>query len=148
MTHRCRASSSAEVRRGAAEGCPRRCACKPYLPARPFPLLLLLLLSPRPWSHAGTPSLIALPLLERLLDALDRRFGLAPGAEVSIEADPGTFDAARLRSYMDMGITRVSVGVQVRGAAAPPASESPGVEGEGTLGGAAARCAGDVSAWR
>lgn len=66
-----------------------------------------------PSTAAGTPSLIALPLLERLLAALDRRFGLAAGAEVSIEADPGTFDAARLRAYMGMGVTRVSVGVQV-----------------------------------
>lgn len=62
---------------------------------------------------AGTPSLIALPLLERLLRALDARFGLDPAAEISIEADPGTFDAARLRSYRGMGVSRVSVGVQV-----------------------------------
>jgi oxygen-independent coproporphyrinogen-3 oxidase len=61
----------------------------------------------------GTPSLLSLPLLEQLLQALDRRFGLASGAEISIEADPGTFDAARLRSYMGMGVSRVSVGVQV-----------------------------------
>ncbi|PRW32956.1 activating signal cointegrator 1 complex subunit 3 isoform B [Chlorella sorokiniana] len=60
----------------------------------------------------GTPSLLSLPLLEQLLQALDRRFGLASGAEISIEADPGTFDAARLRSYMGMGVSRVSVGVQ------------------------------------
>lgn len=32
--------------------------------------------------------------------------------QVSIEADPGTFDAARLREYMDLGINRVSMGVQ------------------------------------
>lgn len=69
--------------------------------------------APSPPPAAGTPSLIALPLLERLLAALDRRFGLAAGAEVSIEADPGTFDAARLRSYMGLGVSRVSVGVQV-----------------------------------
>ena len=37
----------------------------------------------------------------------------AAGAEISIEADPGTFDAARLRSYLGLGVTRVSVGVQV-----------------------------------
>ncbi|KAI3430406.1 hypothetical protein D9Q98_005001 [Chlorella vulgaris] len=60
----------------------------------------------------GTPSLLSLELLEELLGALDKRFGIAAGAEVSIEADPGTFDAARLRSYMAMGVTRVSVGVQ------------------------------------
>ncbi|KAL4422677.1 hypothetical protein ABPG75_008874 [Micractinium tetrahymenae] len=60
----------------------------------------------------GTPSLIPPSLLEQLLVALDRQFGLAAGAEVSIEADPGTFDAARLRAYLGMGVTRVSVGVQ------------------------------------
>lgn len=48
------------------------------------------------------------------MDVLERRLGLAAGAEVSIEADPGTFDADRLRSYLGMGVTRVSVGVQVR----------------------------------
>ena len=31
---------------------------------------------------------------------------------MSIEADPGTFDAARLQGYLDLGVTRVSVGVQ------------------------------------
>lgn len=66
-----------------------------------------------PGPSAGTPSLISLPLLEQLLAALDQQFGLAAGAEVSIEADPGTFDAARLRAYLGMGVTRVSVGVQV-----------------------------------
>eukprot|EP00887_Chlorella_sp_A99_P000273 scaffold13.g273.t1 len=60
----------------------------------------------------GTPSLLSLPLLEELLREIDRRFGIQPGAEISIEADPGTFDANRLRSYLGLGVTRVSVGVQ------------------------------------
>ena len=68
-----------------------------------------------PARPAGTPSLLPLPLLEEILAALDRRFGLAAGAEVSIEADPGTFDAQRLRSYMGLGVNRFSVGVQVHG---------------------------------
>ena len=38
----------------------------------------------------GTPSLIPAPLLARLLDALHAKFGFAVGAEISMEADPGT----------------------------------------------------------
>ena len=45
----------------------------------------------------GTPSLVPPADLARLVDAVDAKWGLAPGAEVSMEADPGTFDAARLR---------------------------------------------------
>ena len=64
----------------------------------------------------GTPSLLPPEEIARLVSALAEKFGggaLADGAEVSLEADPGTFDAARLRSYMGLGVTRVSVGVQV-----------------------------------
>jgi putative oxygen-independent coproporphyrinogen III oxidase len=60
----------------------------------------------------GTPSLVPPALLEALVTALDRAFGLAVGAEVSLEADPGTFSAAGLRSYLALGVTRLSVGVQ------------------------------------
>jgi len=60
----------------------------------------------------GTPSLISPSLLEEMIDLLDARFGIASGAEISIEADPGTFDAELLRSYRTMGVSRVSVGVQ------------------------------------
>ena len=45
-----------------------------------------------------------------VIDLLYRR--IEAGAEVSMEADPGTFDAARLREYMDLGVTRFSIGVQ------------------------------------
>jgi oxygen-independent coproporphyrinogen-3 oxidase len=37
----------------------------------------------------GTPSLLPAPQLGRILDALHRAFGIAPGAEVSMELDPG-----------------------------------------------------------
>ncbi|GLI68906.1 hypothetical protein VaNZ11_013457 [Volvox africanus] len=60
----------------------------------------------------GTPSLLPPSLLELLLNALDVRFGLAPDAEVSVEADPGTFDVQRLRQYRQLGVTRLSIGVQ------------------------------------
>lgn len=60
----------------------------------------------------GTPSLISLNLLEHLLTVLEKRFGLSSDCEISIEADPGTFDASTLRSYKALGISRVSIGVQ------------------------------------
>ena len=60
----------------------------------------------------GTPSLIPPSQLHRILHALHDRFGIASDAEVSMEADPGTFDAARLREYLQLGLTRFSIGVQ------------------------------------
>ena len=60
----------------------------------------------------GTPSLLPLILLEKIILSLESCFGIETGAEISIEADPGTFDADRLRSYKNLGITRASVGVQ------------------------------------
>jgi hypothetical protein len=60
----------------------------------------------------GTPSLIPLEPLERILTCIDKNFGIAADAEVSMEADPGTFDVALLRSYMTLGVNRFSVGIQ------------------------------------
>jgi coproporphyrinogen III oxidase-like Fe-S oxidoreductase len=60
----------------------------------------------------GTPSLIPPHLLERILSTIVDHFGIAHNAEISMEADPGTFDVGRLRDYMNLGVTRFSVGVQ------------------------------------
>ena len=60
----------------------------------------------------GTPSLLPPRELDALLAALDAAFGLAPGAEISAEMDPGTFDDARLRAFVTAGVNRVSLGVQ------------------------------------
>ncbi|WP_017299267.1 radical SAM family heme chaperone HemW [Nodosilinea nodulosa] len=60
----------------------------------------------------GTPSLLAVPQLETILTQLDRRFGLAPAAEISMEMDPGTFDLEHLEGYLATGINRISLGVQ------------------------------------
>lgn len=60
----------------------------------------------------GTPSLLSVPQLAKLIDTVDRRFGLADDAELSIEMDPGTFDLAKLRGFLDAGITRISFGAQ------------------------------------
>jgi oxygen-independent coproporphyrinogen-3 oxidase len=60
----------------------------------------------------GTPSLLSVSQLEQILDILDRHFGIAATAEISIEIDPGTFDQDHLQGYRAAGINRVSVGVQ------------------------------------
>ena len=60
----------------------------------------------------GTPSLIPPALLSQVLQTLRDMYGISPTAEVSMEADPGTFDAARLREYMQLGVNRFSIGIQ------------------------------------
>lgn len=60
----------------------------------------------------GTPSLLSVAEVEGLLARLDQRFGLASGAEISMEIDPGTFTLAQLQGYRAAGVNRVSLGVQ------------------------------------
>lgn len=60
----------------------------------------------------GTPSLLSVHQLNQIMEILDRRFGLSPGAEISIEMDPGTFDLEKLYGYVQGGINRVSLGIQ------------------------------------
>ncbi|KEF42839.1 MAG: radical SAM protein [Cyanobium sp. CACIAM 14] len=60
----------------------------------------------------GTPSMLTPVQVEGLLEALGHRFGLAEGAEVSLELDPASFDEARLAGYLAAGINRVSLGGQ------------------------------------
>ncbi len=56
----------------------------------------------------GTPSLLPADRLTRVLAAVD----VAPGAEVTVECNPDSVDAAKLRAYAAAGVNRVSVGVQ------------------------------------
>ena len=60
----------------------------------------------------GTPSLLSPEQIGRLLAALRQRFGLAPGAEVTLELDPASFDQQRLAAYLALGVNRVSLGGQ------------------------------------
>lgn len=60
----------------------------------------------------GTPSLVPVDALHRVLQALDETLGIRSDAEISIEADPGTFTLATLSEYEQLGINRVSLGVQ------------------------------------
>ncbi len=60
----------------------------------------------------GTPSLLTAEQLGDLLAALRRRYGLAPGAEITLEMDPASFDQARLLAVLELGVNRVSLGGQ------------------------------------
>ncbi len=60
----------------------------------------------------GTPSMLTPAQVRGLLEALADRFGLAPGAELTLELDPASFDQARLEGYLAAGINRVSLGGQ------------------------------------
>ncbi|MCL1897877.1 MAG: radical SAM family heme chaperone HemW [Micrococcales bacterium] len=60
----------------------------------------------------GTPTVLPALDLARLLRAVKETFGLAQGAEITIEANPETVDAAVLMALADAGFTRVSFGMQ------------------------------------
>ncbi|WP_009631154.1 radical SAM family heme chaperone HemW [Synechocystis sp. PCC 7509] len=60
----------------------------------------------------GTPSLLSANQLTQIIESLDRQFGLASTAEISMEIDPGTFDLEQLQGYVKAGINRVSMGIQ------------------------------------
>ncbi|WP_226532993.1 radical SAM family heme chaperone HemW [Microbacterium paraoxydans] len=60
----------------------------------------------------GTPTLLPAGDLARMLDAATGAFGLADGAEVTVEANPDTVTPAVARTLADAGVTRMSVGMQ------------------------------------
>ena len=60
----------------------------------------------------GTPTLLPEGDIARVLDAVRSSFGIAVGAEVTIEANPDTVTRESLRAFADAGVTRVSVGMQ------------------------------------
>jgi len=60
----------------------------------------------------GTPSLFAPDAIARLVGDLRARLKLEPDCEITLEANPGTFEKDRFRGYRDAGITRLSIGVQ------------------------------------
>lgn len=60
----------------------------------------------------GTPSLFPAGQIDALLAAVRARLQVEPGAEITLEANPGTAEAARFRGYRDAGVNRLSLGVQ------------------------------------
>ena len=60
----------------------------------------------------GTPSLFSPASIDQLLGDIRALLPLAAGAEITLEANPGTFEKDRFRAYRAAGVTRLSVGVQ------------------------------------
>jgi len=60
----------------------------------------------------GTPTFLDDALLERLFAALRRNFRLEPDAEITVESAPGTLPRTKVRLLRDLGVTRLSYGIQ------------------------------------
>ncbi len=60
----------------------------------------------------GTPSLFSPAGIDRLIANIRARLPLEPGGEITLEANPGTFERERFFAYRQAGVTRLSVGVQ------------------------------------
>jgi oxygen-independent coproporphyrinogen-3 oxidase len=60
----------------------------------------------------GTPSLFSPQSIDALLSGVRARLALDPQAEITLEANPGTVEAARFRGFRGAGVNRISIGVQ------------------------------------
>jgi oxygen-independent coproporphyrinogen-3 oxidase len=60
----------------------------------------------------GTPSLMQPTTTAGILDHISKRWTVAPDAEITLEANPNSVEAARFRGFRDAGVNRVSIGVQ------------------------------------
>jgi putative oxygen-independent coproporphyrinogen III oxidase len=60
----------------------------------------------------GTPSLFSPESIDRLLAGVRARLPLEPEGEITLEANPGTVEAARFKGYRAAGVNRISIGVQ------------------------------------
>jgi len=60
----------------------------------------------------GTPSLFSAEAYDRLFSSIRALLPLSPHAEITLEANPGTFEQGRFADYLSLGINRLSIGIQ------------------------------------
>ncbi|TDR31648.1 radical SAM family heme chaperone HemW [Hydromonas duriensis] len=60
----------------------------------------------------GTPSVLSVHAIERLLSGVRARLPFVSDIEITMEANPGTLDNAKLKGFRDAGVNRISLGVQ------------------------------------
>ena len=60
----------------------------------------------------GTPSLFSAPSFERLLTTIDQLMGISADTEITLEANPGTFEQIKFAGFKASGINRLSLGIQ------------------------------------
>jgi len=75
---------------------------------------------PRVWGRTfvsvfiggGTPSIMSAKAIDTLISGVRALTALAPNAEVTMEANPGTFEQEKFKDFRASGINRLSIGVQ------------------------------------
>lgn len=60
----------------------------------------------------GTPSLLSVSEISRIVDALARNFKMSASSEITMEINPGTIDQEKLKGFRMAGINRINIGVQ------------------------------------
>ena len=60
----------------------------------------------------GTPSILPAGLTRQFMDCLYSNFAIDSDAEISMEANPGTLDIEKIKAYKELGINRISLGLQ------------------------------------
>ncbi len=60
----------------------------------------------------GTPSTLEPSMIGRIVDAIHRRCTVLPGAEITLEANPGAVDLAGMKAFRSAGVNRINIGVQ------------------------------------
>lgn len=60
----------------------------------------------------GTPSLLSAGAVDTLLSAIRARISINPDAEITLEANPGTVEAAKFKDFRAAGVNRISLGIQ------------------------------------
>ena len=60
----------------------------------------------------GTPTSLNIKLFKQLFDAIISNFSIIDNCEITIECNPATSDEAKLSEYLDIGVNRLSIGVQ------------------------------------
>src|SRR5437588_52694 len=60
----------------------------------------------------GTPSLFSVAAIDAILGGVRARVPLLPDAEITLEANPGTFERAKFAAFKSAGVNRLSLGVQ------------------------------------
>ena len=60
----------------------------------------------------GTPSLFSAQALQALLQGIEQRIRFSPNIEITLEANPGTFEQEKFAAYRALGINRLSIGIQ------------------------------------
>ncbi len=78
-------------------------SCLPLMWGRPITSIFM---------GGGTPSLFSAEAINQLLEGIRARVRLHPDAEITLEANPGTFESEKFAGYRAAGITRLSIGIQ------------------------------------